>query len=352
MRVIDADAHVIETPATWDYLTEAERDFRPAVFMRDEAAEKGARGGNRRNEYWVIEGRLLSKGSNIGADTPREAREMRDVARRLAHMDELGIDVQVLYPSLFLRPITRDPELEFALARSYNRWLADIWNKGKGRLRWAAVPPLLSLLDIGRVREELRFAKENGACGIFMCGMECDRQLADRYFFPLYELAGELDLAICLHAGVDHFPVHDSFDGESGFCKFKLPVVGAFHALFIQEIPARFPNVRWGFVEVSAQWIPYLMNDLRLRFRKRGKRLPEQPLAANNMYVACQVTDDFDYILRDAGEDNLIIGTDYGHRDTSSEIEALRILREKGTLPATIADKILGDNARALYGLR
>ena len=349
MSTIDSDAHVIETTATWDYMTPEERAFLPDIFVRSELTP-GAR-GNQRNEYWVIEGRLQSKGSNVGAETPQEAREMRDVARRLAHMDELGIDVQVLYPSLFLRPLTREPALEFALARSYNRWLADIWRKGGGRLRWAAVPPLLSLLDIGKVRDELLFAKEHGACGIFMCGLECDRQLTDSYFFPLYKLAGELDLAVCLHAGVDHFAVHDSFDGESGFCKFKLPVVGAFHALFIKEIPARFPDVRWGFVEVSAQWIPYLINDLRLRFRKRGKRLPDKPLAANNMYVACQVTDDFDYILRDAGEDNLVIGTDYGHRDTSTEIEALRMVREKGTLAPTVVDKILDANARRLYGL-
>jgi predicted TIM-barrel fold metal-dependent hydrolase len=349
MATIDSDAHVIETTATWQYLTATERAFMPDIFVRSELTP--AAGGNRRNEFWVIEGRLQSKGSNVGSETPQDAREMRDVERRLAHMDELGIDVQVLYPSLFLRPLTRDPALEFALARSYNRWLADIWKKGGGRLRWAAMPPLRSLLDVGRVRDELLFAKENGACAIFLCGMECDRQLTDSYFFPLYQLAGELDLAVCLHAGVDHFAVHDSFDGESGFCKFKLPVVGAFHALFIQEIPARFPAVRWGFVEVSAQWIPYLINDLRLRFRRRGKRLPDKPLAANNMYVACQVTDDFEYILRDAGEDNLVIGTDYGHRDTSTEIEALRMVRETGTLAPGLVDKILYHNPRRLYGL-
>jgi predicted TIM-barrel fold metal-dependent hydrolase len=69
------------------------------------------------------------------------------------------------------------------------------------------------------------------------------------------------------------------------------------------------------------------------------------------MYVACQTTDDLPVILKDAGEDNLVIGTDYGHNDTSSQIEALRLLRSEGSVPSDIVDKILGANARALYGL-
>jgi predicted TIM-barrel fold metal-dependent hydrolase len=121
--------------------------------------------------------------------------------------------------------------------------------------------------------------------------------------------------------------------------------------LVMDGIPAMFPKLRWAFVEVSAEWIPYMLNDLALRFKRRGKRLPASPLAANNMYVACQVTDDLPTILRVAGEDNLVVGTDYGHHDTSTEIEALRLLKSGGKVPPAVVDKILGDNAYRLYGL-
>ena len=47
----------------------------------------------------------------------------------------------------------------------------------------------------------------------------------------------------------------------------------------------------------------------------------------------------------------LVIGTDYGHNDTSSEILALRRLREDGTVPPRVVNKILDDNAKALYSL-
>jgi predicted TIM-barrel fold metal-dependent hydrolase len=46
-----------------------------------------------------------------------------------------------------------------------------------------------------------------------------------------------------------------------------------------------------------------------------------------------------------------VIGTDYGHNDTSSEILALRKLREDGDVPPQVVKKILDDNAKALYSL-
>ncbi len=53
--------------------------------------------------------------------------------------------------------------------------------------------------------EEARFAKENGACGIFMRGLEGDKHISDPHFFPIYEEAGRLDLPICVHSATGSF---------------------------------------------------------------------------------------------------------------------------------------------------
>ena len=135
-------------------------------------------------------------------------------------------------------------------------------------------------------------------------------------------------------------------------CFYSATLAWNYSAVDMMEgIPAMFPKARWAFIEASSQWVPYVLNDLSVRLRKRGRRLPENPLKAYNMYVTCQVTDDLPMVLPYAGEDNLIIGTDYGHSDTSSEIEALRLLKERGTIPAGAIDKILGANPCRLYGL-
>ncbi len=342
MAVIDADAHVVETERTWEFVNEDEQGFKPAVLV-------SRHGKTPAPEYWFIDGRVFAKGANIGLDTPDGARELSDVKKRVAHMDELGVDVHVLYPTLFLRAVTRHPEIERALYRSYNRWLADIWKQAPDRMRWACMVPLMNM---DWALEELHFAKEHGACGVFTRGLEWSHRLSDPYLFPLYEEASKLDMPICVHSGVANMDYADLFMRDSGFSAFKLAVVGAFHDLVMKGTPEKFPDLRWVFVEVSAQWLPYALNDAGLRLAKAGKQLITQEVMKDyRMYVACQTTDDFDWILNCVGDENIMIGTDYGHADTSSEIEALRTLRESGAMDKSSAEKILNDNPRRAYAL-
>lgn len=342
MAVIDSDAHVLETELTWDYMLESERSLKPRIVPTPNDPSSGG-------ESWLIDGTYLGKARNVGADTSREAREMEDINARLRHMDELNIDIQVLYPTVFLRPFTRRPEVELGVARSYNRWLVDIWKKAPERLRWVAVLPLLSM---DKALEEARFAKANGACGIFIRGLEGDKRLHDGYFYPLYEEAGKLDLPICVHSATGSFAVHDYFADECGFNRFKLAVVGSFHSLIFYKIPEKFPKTKWGFIEVSSQWVPYAIHDYARRYERNGAKIDKsEVLRKNKIWVACQTDDDLPYVLKYSGDDMLVIGTDYGHNDTSSEILALRKLREDGLVPTPVVNKILDDNARALYGI-
>jgi len=98
--------------------------------------------------------------------------------------------------------------------------------------------------------------------------------------------------------------------------------------------------------------VPYAMNDLSLRHAKQGIPWPgRELLAERNIFVALQTADDIDYIVEIAGEDNFVIGTDYGHNDTSTELRALTNLRDNGGLSPVLADKILDKNPRRLYSI-
>jgi predicted TIM-barrel fold metal-dependent hydrolase len=338
---IDADAHVIETDQTWDYLDAADEQHRPRVVV-----EAGADGATA--ESWLIDGKLHARQANVGQDTPRESRELLEVERRLSHMDELGVDVQVIYPTLILKPLSSHPEVERALCQTYNRWMSAIWKRSRNRLRWVAVVPLLSM---DAALAELAAAKERGACGVLVRPLEGGRRLGDPYFAPLYEAASRLDVPICVHSGNGTAMLRDFYATDCGFSAFKLSGVGAFHELLFNEVPARFPNLRWGFVELSAQWVPYALHDLARRFEKRGKRLSPDVLRESRVYVACETHDDLPYVLRYVGEDNLVIGSDYGHADTTAELEALRRFLAGSELDPRVIGKILDDNARALYGI-
>ena len=352
MGAIDADAHVIETPQTWSYFAESEKHLVPRLLNQTAGGAVVGNAGEVVREFWMIEDRAFAKDRNVGLNTAKESREMQSVAARLRHMDELDIEVQVLYPTLFLRPVTQDPAGERACCRSYNRWLADLWKDGEGRLRWVAKVPTLSLDTRQKdIRDELVWCKDHGACGIFLRGLECEKALGDPYFYPLWQMASDLDMPIAIHSGDGSFIHHALYGPDTSFTRFKLAVVGAFHTLLEKEVPARFPKVRWGFVEVSAQWVPYVLNDLADRFRRKGKPFPKDALDANNMWVACENTDDIDYVLRHTGEDKLMIGTDYGHHDPSTELNAIRLLRQDKRVSPAVATKILERNPRAFYGL-
>lgn len=342
MAIIDADAHVLETDQTWDYMAGPEREFRPQIVTP-------VNGSDAKEEFWLVDGRLHLKSRNVGKDTPKASREMHDTETRLEHMDKLDVSIQVLYPTIFLTPITTRPEIELALCKSYNRWLADIWKMGKNRLRWAAVLPLLKM---DKALAELEFALKNGACGAFVPGLVGDRLLSDPYFFPLYEELSRADVPLCVHSATGSFTQHDLFMSEAGFSKFKLAVVGAFHSVIYDGIPEKFPRLRIGFIEVGAQWVPYAIHDLAKRLKKkRGVTLSRDLLKENRIYVACETDDDLSYVLEHSGEDTIVIGTDYGHADTSSEIEALQKLKEDGKVSPTAVNKILDQNPRTLYNL-
>ena len=99
----------------------------------------------------------------------------------LGHMDQLGVDVQVMYPTLFLTQVSGRPEVEMALCKAYNRWMGSKWAQSGGRLRWIATLPLLSMDE---ALEEMAFAKEHGACGVLKKGRECGGRPAGDSLLP------------------------------------------------------------------------------------------------------------------------------------------------------------------------
>jgi predicted TIM-barrel fold metal-dependent hydrolase len=357
MPTIDSDAHVVESERTWDYIDKADQKYRPLIVK-----PRGESGG----EYWYIQGKIrglvrivltardvadVARRTGRNMNTPQETREMENVPARLKHMDELGIDIQVLYPTMFIEQIADKPEWEIPISKGYNRWLADIHRQGQGRLRWICVLPLL---DMGAALEELKFCAAHGACGVFMRGIEGQRMITDPYFYPLYEEMSRLNLAVGVHVGNANPYVIDlvsQYNGGGSFWKFRIPVIGAFHSVVMSDVPRLFPKLRFHWAEAAAQWIPYVVKDFQRRWGAINRSLPDNPLKEYRQFVSCQTDDDVDYVLRYSGEDNLVIGTDYGHNDQSTEVEALRNLKNQGSITPRQYEKIVYDNAKELFGL-
>jgi predicted TIM-barrel fold metal-dependent hydrolase len=348
MSRIDADAHVQETEATWEYVDETFKSYKPISL------DPGVpwRGDGLPHRIWLIDGQAYHRTyrNDQVTGTTEATRELLDVGARLRHLDELRIDVQILYPTHHIRFGPARPDVEVALAKSYNRWIADRTKESGGRLRWVAILPL-SNMDVAI--EELRWAKDHGAVGLFKKAIECgDRKASDPYFFPLYEEANRLDVPICVHTGSE---------GPSGnLTPSALPVISAFDALVSARIPEKFSTLRFGFIEASAAWIPFIIAQMATRLRPSGDgtgrkfELKQDLFRDYRLYVACQTVDDLPDILKYGTEDNILVGTDYTHHDTSHELDALDIIEQKGAagvIPPETARKILDDNPRRFYGI-
>lgn len=357
LQIIDADAHVLETEHTWDFLEPAEQKFRPQLLYSPNDPTR---------QWWSIEGKirglrfptlseqqLQETSQQIGKSvaTPLAAREMDDVSLRLNHMDELGVDVQVLHNTLYIEPVAQKPDVEAALARSWNRWMAEVWKQGQGRLRYACVVPTQTM-DEALV--QMRTAQKNGAVAVCMRPLEGDRSMVDPYFYPIYEEATRLNMAIAVHlanGNAANLDLVKSFPASGGFYTFRIPTVASCFMLMMSEIPQVFPKLRWGFIETSAQWIPWVHHEVARRSEAQGKRFPEDPFTEYQIFVSCQSDDDLHYILKYSGENCIMIGTDYGHTDTSSELDAILTLQAQTDIDQETKDRILHYNPKALYDL-
>ena len=89
-RTIDADAHVIETPYTFEFMEKGEEKFRPLVTTQVSGATLLSNEGNVRKDFWLVDNHAYAKDRNVNTQTLEEHREMRDVKGRVKHMDELA----------------------------------------------------------------------------------------------------------------------------------------------------------------------------------------------------------------------------------------------------------------------
>ncbi|HEY8694123.1 MAG TPA: amidohydrolase family protein [Chloroflexota bacterium] len=358
MPVIDADTHVDETEATWEFMQPGEEALKPVTGYPANPDPT-----RRPTRYWMIEGRRQTRFTRDDERTKTtvEMRELLDVSTRLRAMDQLGVDVQVIYPTLFLVEGTDKPEAELALRRSYNHWMADRCAKSGGRLRWVCLPPLRTM---DKALDELRFAKEHGAVGVMKKGnQEADKWVSDAYFHQLYEEAERLDLPICFHtgSGVPDFSPTNEFL-LSSFMRITAPVPNAFEAVVTFGISTKFPKLRFGFIEAGASWLPFLMYHLRRRlerlndstFGRLSYDMSADLLRSHRLYVTCQVDEDLPYLLKVAGEDNIMVGSDFTHADSAMEhtfAEALHARAAAGEITQTAVRKITQDNPKRFYGL-
>ena len=357
--VIDADSHVEESPAMFSFLDKEFYQRRPLPVGLDNDTAYG-----NYNAVWLIEGetypKLVGKGGTIfrtptlmdSAKLKREtigAQEMTDVDARVKDMDRMGIDTQIVFPTLFLTTTADDLKLEAALLRAYNSFLGDRCAASKGRIRFAALVPIR---DVGESIKELKRATKLGAAAVMLHGMAWDKRLDDESLFSFYEEAASLNLPVCVHLGWGCPAITEIFDASTNFYSATLPVLMGFHSVMTSSALEAFPKLRFGFLEAGCEWVPFLIRQVRTdNARRKNVKDPVEYCKAGRVFVACEGDENINTVIDLIGEDSLVVGSDYPHGDPSRQEDMVGEFRKRKDLSPRLVEKILSDNPRRLYGL-
>ncbi len=374
MSVIDADAHVAESPVTFDdkYLDPAYRARRPQVV------DYGGR------PHWLVDYQVFPRFSGPGPHSsgsptragdvfsvynkvksePVESQELTDAPARLRDMDREGIDLQVLYPTMFLaHHLSPDPAYMAALCACYNRWLGDATSGYPGRLKWAAV---VNLADPLLAAAEVRQARRLGALAVMIPGTAGDLPLHHPSLMPFFEAAAEEALPVAVHVAWSS-PSLDRLATElyySTLVPFSFSLLTGFVSILGSGLLDRFPDLRVAFLEGGCQWVHFLQDRMDHRFafirKMQAAGLPVplngaqeravDYLRKGNVYVSIEVEDQLlPQVVDLMGASQLLFGSDMPHADR--EPHAAATLRAREDLTPAQAEMVLDGNPRRFYGL-
>jgi predicted TIM-barrel fold metal-dependent hydrolase len=303
--VIDADGHWTELfPVFYDYIREVAG---PAVLEKYRSG-LGARYGAwyaaspaerqhrrmRRPPFWGKPSTTVDRAVGM---LPALFRD---------RLDEFGLDVSIVYPSLgfTLGRDVADPELASAVIRAFNTMVADIFRPCADRLIPVGV---VSLVDPGEAIAQLEHAHSLGirtvtASGSILRPIAGDadwqadpakrRVYVDRLgldnahdYDPVWRKFIELKMPATSHGGSTGWPDRSS---PSNFVANHLGHFAQAHHLFARSlfmggVTARFPQLKFGFLEGGAGWACNLYCDLVGHWEKRNIGYMDRYLRPTNI---------------------------------------------------------------------
>jgi uncharacterized protein len=368
-QIIDSDGHVVEPRAVWEQYTEPE--FRERMIQvrrnRDGMDELFIDGENRSRPALPVAASMVPGGL---ADLERARRlTWDDVPRggfdpreRLKVMDREGIDVAVLYPSLWLLygDLT-DPKLAAAACRAYSNWMADFCRQAPARLYGVAPMPLQDVDEA--VREMRRVVKELGYKAVFVRPNPFNgRRLNDPAYDPFWREAQELDVAVAVHGsfgtrmptmGADRY--HDPFFFHMVCHPFEQQA--ACMDIICGGVLAKFPRLRIAFLESGIGWLGYWLDRMDSHFEKMHSYVAFLKKKPTEYFIEqCYLTIDPDertlaaMVALGVGR-NVLWGSDFPHFDCTFPGVLNEVKHALEPLSENERNLILTGNALRFYRL-
>jgi predicted TIM-barrel fold metal-dependent hydrolase len=346
LRVVDADIHnaLPSAEALYPYLAARWRRHHALFGLPDYAGSSYPRlsPNAARGDAWP------PSGLPPGADLPFLRRQL---------LDAWNIEYGILNPLVAIA----GPNVEYsaALARAVNDWQSAEWLTQEPRLRASLVVPYqdgdLAAAEIDRLGEDRRFVQ-------VLLRARTVEPLGRRRFWKIYEAAVRHDLPIGIHFGGSGGLPFTGAGWPSFYVEDHGGMPQAFQAqvisLVCEGVFERYPTLKVVLIEGGFAWLPPLMWRLDRSWRLLREEVPhlrEPPsrYIRRHFWVTTQPMEEparpeyFVQVLHHlAMHDRLLFATDYPHWDFDAPDQAF-----PATLPAEWEQRIMADNAHALYRL-
>ena len=389
-KIVDADGHYLEPPyAIPDYIEPKYKDVAPRIVRNadgvDEWVGKHWSSYNQQMGAGNVSNFVFKRDSDSGHLLAAQEREEANKApmirnyadqdarimgseERVDILDEEGIDVSVLYPTLGLQWVS-EPEYHMALNRALNDWLGDFVKADPRRLYGAA--NIVAIWDVEMACDEIRrCATEHGFPAAFLRSALPDaesRWWRDTYD-PFWATCQDLDVAVGFHPfpGDVMYGSGRYFDyvGPTGAQMFirtpfnhMVDSMNTLTAIIVGGTFERFPDLRVGILESSGGWLLTLLERLDNRFDHLGQIVPEMQMAPSDYFRRnCWISFDPEEaplaLTADIlGADRIIWGSDYPHPDAFYPNFVEMLNENLAGMSTEDQDRIRGRNALDFYKL-
>jgi uncharacterized protein len=367
LPIIDADGHVFEPFAMWPERLPAE--FHDRMWRRvrdDQGREQVLFYGHPTNMEWTV-GTLCTPGGlsaqtgalDLDLDTDVD-RGVDDPARRVALMDEQGIAVSVLFPTMTLG-LDDIPEIDFrhAYAHAYNSWIADFCRHDPIRLRWAAVLPLA---DVDWTVRELELALDAGATTVMLSPIPTPdrRNLGSADLDPLWARLQEAGMPAVVHAsnpGSPSLGMHKLWANRTQW-HMGVPFQLAIGVMYVLDggVLERFPRLEIGFFEGDVGWLPHWLGRLDEAYDKMAlvSTVPARS-AVEQFRAQCVISGEpadrgLALTVDLVGANRVLFASDWPHQDGAWP-DPIALLRDRDDLTDAQKRAMFVDGPVRFYGI-
>ncbi|MFP8875730.1 MAG: amidohydrolase family protein [Myxococcota bacterium] len=371
--VVSADSHVMEPGDLWqERLDKRFRDRSPRVIENPE--KQGPRwlfAVEDAPPFPIAGGFAAGRSGDELKEFMKQGYEAArpsgwDPAERMKDQEIDGVDGEILYPTLGMPIFSMlDGDLQRACFHVYNDWVAEYCRYEPKRLYGIG---LISLEDIDAAVEDVESIAKQGMRGAMIWGAAPEeRPYSDRAYDPFWQAASEAELPVSLHiiasrgrrtVGVGNKTIgSDGVNPGVWYSTVLHEIQESLATLVFCGVLARFPKLRIVSAENDIGWLPHFIYRMDHAYNKFGNLWTDDVPLPPSEYVRRQVWATFqdDPVgprTHDIfGAENYMWASDFPHSDSTFPDSHGFIERNFAGVPESVRQRIVYDNAVALYGM-